>query len=402
MLATYRTPLALLLASSLITGAALLADDSSNTALSTSPSGSWLPNDEADSVTRVGPAGAEATISVLDPVGRLDVLSIDGQVYVTDEAGHVSRLDLALLDIADETDLGDDVELVGGGARLYAVDPAAATSQELDPRELTPRGRPVNIAGTIGDAVVDDDGLLWVVDLDTGAVLVIDGERIIERLPIGAPGSDIDLTVSSIGTVILDRDAPAVILPDGGSIPFELDGHGRVATPDHTNGAPVVPVLRGGVLVLIDLASERVTTVRLDDAGDDLGTPQTTSTRAIVPDHSRGSIHLIDLITGEIGAEIELTGSPTSFDVVVDGDVAYVNDRDSERVWMIEPDGSLVERRKYDPDSEGGRPRPGSTNDEERSEDDDRDGSDDEPDEEDPGEEDDDEPSASDRPAVAG
>ena len=40
MLATYRTPLALLLASSLITGAALLADDSSNTALSTSPSGS--------------------------------------------------------------------------------------------------------------------------------------------------------------------------------------------------------------------------------------------------------------------------------------------------------------------------------------------------------------------------
>ncbi|MEL6890916.1 MAG: fibronectin type III domain-containing protein [Actinomycetota bacterium] len=352
-LASYRTPLALLVASSVVTGAALVANDASNTALSTSPAGTWLPNDAADSVTRVGPAGSDTTIALLEPIGRLDVLTIDGQVYVTDESGQVSRLDLARLDVADEQDLPDDVELVGGGSRVYAVDPSAETVQELDALTLLPVGSTVHVGGTVGDAVVDDEGVLWIVDLDTGAVLAIDGDRIVERLPVGDPGADLDLTVTPVGAVVVDRTDPTVIVPDGREVEIELSDDGRVASPDDTNGSPVVPVLQGSILLLIDVTDGTVRRVALGVDGHDLGVPQVTSTRVIVPDHTNGSLHLVDLRAAEVVAEIQLPDAPTSFDVVVDGDVAYVNDRDSERVWMIEPDGALVERRKYDPDGEG-------------------------------------------------
>lgn len=350
--ATFRTPVALLLASSVITGAAVMANDDAAAVFTTSRVGAWLPSDSAGSVSHAGPTGVDATVELTDPQGRIEIVEIDGEVFVVDESGRRSRLDLATLEVVTEHQGEAGGRLAGGGDRLYAIDGRAGTVQEIDTMTLRPKGILVELDGPVGDGLVDEDGVLWLAREQAGEVVAIDGSRIRDAHPVAAPGTAIDVAITEAGPVAIDSttSVATVIEAGGGLRRFELpfpDGAWLQAA-DRTNGAAVLAVVGGGIVVLLDPRSGQVERIALDVADHRLGSPRTTATRLFVPDLTAGTVHMIDLADTADVIAVALPGEPHSFELIVDDHVAYVNDRGSEQVWLVDTNGQVDQTVKYD------------------------------------------------------
>lgn len=353
-------PAATLVATSALTGAVLSLNDSARAVITTARPGAWMASAEAGSVSHVGPDGVDATVPLKQSTGDLRVVQVDGVAYVTDADGRLSRIDPVQLEVSQEAVLpSTSARLVAGGGRLYAVDPAAGTVRELDPVQLTSIGAPLAVGTTLGRAVVDPGGVLWVADTATGEVLPVDGRTAGPRRRVAAPGADVKLSVVGDDVVAIDPvAATATVVSGPGSSPARqvpAAADGTVDVPDEVGEGSVLPILSGGrTLTLLQVRTGDVRTVTLPVTGHQLGTPRLSGGRVYVPDFTDGSVVVVDVATATVLSTIAVTGRPGAFEVLVDGTSVYLNDPRSEKAWTIRPSGELVTATKYDPRSPKG------------------------------------------------
>lgn len=354
-------PAVTLLATSCITGAALSLGDDARATITTARPGAWMASDQAGSVSHLGPDGVDATVELERATGGLHVVQVDGVAYVTDEAGRLSRIDPAQLEVAQEAVLPTSTaKLVAGGGRLYAVDMTTGVVRQLDPVQLTAVGAPLTTDAKPGSAVVDDKGVLWVSDLATGKVLAIDGAILAPAAPkVADPGDDVRLSVvgddvvavntkTATATVVSDPKAPTakVPTPEAGTA---LD------VPEAVEAGQVLPIVTGPrTLTLLHVRGGESRKVELPVTGHRLGTPRVSGSRVYLPDYTNGSVIVIDIDAARVVDTVKVTGKPGPFEVLVDGSTVYVNDPTSEHAWTITPDGKAVAADKYDPNSPRG------------------------------------------------
>lgn len=355
-----RVPAVLVAAAGSIAGAAIAVSANNHTSVDTDASGAWMANDAVTSVSHVGPGGTDATIAVEPLTGDLQVIELDGVAYVMDEEGRLSRIDPATLEVSDEAMLPSaNTELVAGADRLYAVDRDDGTVRQLDPNALTTVGTPVDAGSTLGDAVVDTDGVLWVLDTDAGDAIAVDGDAIVTTTEtVTAPGVDARLSLVETSVVVSDPVAAQVTVisgrGDGSEHEVPISDDGTLRAPKVVERGHRLPLVDGsGSLVTIDVQSGEVVETDLEVADHELGTPEISSDRVYVPDYTTGSLLVIELDSGDAAESITVTGREGAFDVVVKGDRVYVSDPDSEKAWVIDPDGGVTEVDKYDPDEQG-------------------------------------------------
>ena len=353
-------PAVTLLATTVVTGAALSLGDNARATIKTARPGAWMASEQAGSVSHLGPDGVDATVELPASTGNLRVVQIDGAAYVTDAAGHLSRIDPAQLDVAQEAQLpSSGSTLVAGGGKLFAVDAATGVVRQLDPVQLVAIGQPVKVGDKLGSAVVDPSGVLWVTDLGTGKVVSIDGQKVTPSPKVAEPGVDVRLSVvgadvvavnpaTATATVVSDPSAPAPqTVPAETGAPFDV--------PEAVDGGSVLPIVTGShTLTLLHVRKGERRTVELPVSGHKLGTPRVSGQRVYLPDYTDGSVIVIDIERAAVVKTVTVTGRPGPFEVLVDGSTVYVNDPRSEHAWTIAADGTAVPADKYDPDSPRG------------------------------------------------
>jgi hypothetical protein len=352
-----RTPVAVIAATASLTGLALAVGDQARSVVDMAPLGVWFANDAADSVSHIGPAGADATVRITGATGQFKVTTLDGTAYVADAAGRLVRVDPAQLVVSQQTSLPSaTTQLVGGGGRLYAVDPASGTVRELDPIGMTTIGETARLGTELGAAVVDDDGVLWVSDRASGGVIAVDGRSVTGNRPVARPGEEVRLSVVN-GVVVAINPSTATVTQVAGDRVGEthqIQVAAGAAAPAVVAGTSVLPVVSGNNLVTLDLRNGRTIRVELAATGHRLGTPAIAANRVYVPDFTAGTLLVVDLATNAVVDTLTVTGRAGVFELVVESGRVFVNDPETERAWAINSAGQLVEIAKYDPTQSGG------------------------------------------------
>jgi hypothetical protein len=353
-----RAPLALVMATGCLTGAVLVVNDSARAVITTVPTGTWFANDSAGSVSHLGPGGVDATVGLTRPVGNLDVIELDGVAYITDEAANLWRVDPAQLDVSDQAVLPAVSQLVAGGGRMYAVDTERSTVRELDPDTLVAIGEPVTAGTDLGRAVVDGEGVLWVPDRASGAVVSVDGATVDGTRVVAEPGVDLRLAVVGTAVTAIDRSSSTVTVVQGPAQgerrTLPSPANSTLDAPDHVEDGSILPIVsNGATLVTVDVASGTTSQVTLPATGHRLGTARISQGRVYVPDFTDGAFIVVDVATGRVVDTIVVTGRAGDFEVVIDGGTVYVNDPRSEDAWSIDSSGNVLPVDKYDPAAPG-------------------------------------------------
>ena len=353
-------PSIVLVATGCIAGAALAANNNTRSVFHTATPGVWLANDGAGSVSHVGPDGVDATVGLKRPVGTLRVVQIDGVAYISDDAGRLSRVDPAQLEVSQEAMLpSSKAKLVAGGGRLYAIDGPSGTARELDPVQLTSLGEAVVVAPELGDAVVDGAGVLWVVDVGNGQVMTVQGRTVRVARKVADPGAEIRLAIVGTSVVAVNRSAANATVVSGAAtrtaVALPIDTGATITVPDAVGEGSVLPILNASAsLVLLDVDTSQVRTIALAVDGHPLGAPRVSGGKVYIPDFTTGSLLVIDIANAVVDRTVAVTGKPGTFDVLVDNATVYVNDPQSERAWALNAAGELTPAAKYDPNSPAG------------------------------------------------
>jgi hypothetical protein len=326
--------------------------------------GAWLANDANGSVTHAnGLSGqADGRVPVTNGAGHpLSVAQEGNTVIVVDTVtGAVTRIDPAQLTVTQSATYGTPhVQVVVGGGRAYAVDPAKGVVQPIDLDRLSAVGAPILLHPPLAAAAVDARGTVWVPELATGNLIPVTGSTVGDPVPVGSPGDALALTVAGGAPVVTDAtSATMTVLPSGGgtravNLPA---GSADLVAPAATDGA-LVPVLSPGShrLVVVDTTSAQTTAVALAGLTDDLlGPPQVLAGRVYLPDNSTGRLIVYDAATGALLNQITVSGRAGRLDVFVHDGLLWANDASGTAAVSIDRTGTAHPIAKYSPDVPGG------------------------------------------------
>jgi hypothetical protein len=328
--------------------------------------GAWLANDANGSVTHAnGLSGqADSRVPVTNAAGHpLSVVQDGNTVIVVDTVtGAVIRIDPAQLTVTQSATYGTPhVQVVAGGGRAYAVDPARGLVQPIDLDRLSAVGAPIALHPPLGAAAVDARGTVWVPELATGNLIPVTGSTVGDPVVVGSPGDALALTVAGGAPVVTDAsNATMTVLPTGGgSRAVNLPaGSADLVAPAATDGV-LVPVLSPSShrLVVVDTTSAQTTAVALAGFTDDLlGPPQVLAGRVYLPDNSTGRLIVYDAATGALLNQITVSGRAGRLDMFVHDGLLWANDASGTAAVSIDRTGTAHPISKYSPDLPGGPP----------------------------------------------
>jgi Fibronectin type III domain len=348
-----RVPLVMMAVTSALTAAALAVNNSAKAVVKTPNSGVWIANDNASSVTHVGPGGADVTVALANVAGDFSVVQMDGVAFITDGAGTLTRVDAAQLTASQAAQLANTESYVAaGGGVLYQVDVRAGSVQQFDETTARPVGPVVQVGKKLGNAVVDNNGVLWVTDTDTGKAISVNRDKVSSTTTIASPGVPILVSVVGAKVVAINQTAATVtvISGDTSARPVPLTPGKGLQAPESVLDGVVLPILDDtNQLDLVDIDGGKTVGVNLSINGDELGSPRTANGKVYVPNYTKGALIVIDIKTGVVINTIEVTKKSGKFELLVDKSTVYVNDPSGSKAWAITAEGTLIPATKYDP-----------------------------------------------------
>jgi Fibronectin type III domain len=348
-----RVPLAMMAVTTALTAAALAVNNSAKAVVKTPNSGVWIANDNASSVTHVGPGGTDVTVALANVAGDFTVVQMDGVAFITDGTGTLTRVDAALLTASQTAQLANTESYVAaGGGVLYQVDVRTGSVQQFDQTTARPIGPVIAVGKKLGNAVVDNNGVLWVTDTDTGKAISVNRDKVSSSTIIASLGVPILVSVVGAKVVAINQTAATVtvISGDTSAKPVSLTPGKGLQVPESVLDGTVLPILDdASQLSLVDLDGGKTVGVNLSMNGDELGSPRTANGKVYVPNYTKGTLIVIDSKTGAVINTIEVTKKSGKFELLVDKSTVYVNDPSGSKAWAITAEGTLIPASKYDP-----------------------------------------------------
>lgn len=339
----------------------------------------WLPSTAVGQIALLDGAAAEvaAQVQVAARGEHLDVVQSGQTAYAINRTtGSIRRVDGGTFTPAAPATLlpeaRDGLQVFVGGDTLYAVDAARGILAAGDPLTLARRGQPALLGSdaTPGGAVLDSDGLLWMLDRRSGDLIWIDHGRQHRRR--GAATAGAGAIVAADGApVIVDTQRHTISWLDRGTgdprstTALDVPADDQVQLGGSAHAARIYLVSARGVLAVCDARADCADAVPLDVGGGraaDLGAPVESGDRLFIPDYSTGRVLVVDLRDRRVTAQPQVLDARTRFQLLNRDGVVFFNDPGSERAGVIRLDGGVQPIRKYDTGNQpAGTPTPTAT-----------------------------------------
>lgn len=334
-----------------LTLVAVLAEGHAIRELAQSNASAWVASPQQGLVSLVdGPSDVVAAALRVPPAASLEVEQAGSSAYVVDDAaGTVARIDGATYAVTTPVAFGTpggSLAVLQGVDDLYVLDATRRIATVVEPRTLGSLAE-VSLGAQPGpgQAVVDDAGRLWVVDLEGGGLTWYDGTHHVDRDTAGPQDR-----------LVLVRGRPVLVDVAGGSVaPLDDAGApGRRSCLDVRAGDTAqllgstdrdevyAAIAQTGTLVVAAVGRDdcgRVIPVADPATPAEFGPLAQSGRFVFVPDHRTGQVVVVDLSDDEVAARLDLTPAGNRLQLLAKDGVVFYNDLDGHSVGVLRFDG---------------------------------------------------------------
>jgi hypothetical protein len=317
----------------------------------------WLANARTGTISLANGYSGKASAGVrtgLRPGDPFTVVQRPDGAYVVDERnGDLVRIDGTRLEGSSPgptTGLGvPDLEVVANGRRTYVVDRTAGLVQPVDPTTLRPDGPRVDLNDAISEAVVDGHGNLWAALPGAGAVVEVDGSKVVGRHLVGQDDDAISVGVTSTCVEAVDATSGVATCLTGSGATVRIPGGAdRVPVVAASPSSPDLLSVEGVQATAIDIRADTTHTSSLP-AGAHVTQAVVNGDNAYLLNQSSQQVVDVDLSNGAPGNPFSPPGGAT--DLTEGGGLVFANNANGPQAIAIAPDGAQTPIQKYDPEN---------------------------------------------------
>ncbi|WP_434446277.1 hypothetical protein [Lentzea sp. E54] len=358
----------------LVLAGAALGQGISRTSVAVSDGLTWLGDDQRGEVVQINPVSGkpQTRLQISGPDSQLEIAQEDGRLIVLNRrTGEITVIDLATLLASGRRQAppGATSKVLVSNGMVFVVDRAAGTVHTADPLTLADVGQTWQAGQPLADAVVDERGVLWLVD-HGGTLRSLDWsddeERFQER-------SHREISGAGPRTVLVPHDQGVTLIGlDGGVVVRDGTGEDVSRSTDRTDAeviaaqsAPtdLVPASvpdSSAVVLVVDGQVRRVDVGALGCPKP--GRPAVFRDKVYVPCKGSGKVIILDR-GGHRGGDDVRTSGGSDPELVFDDGRLFVNVPGSSTGVLVDADGatrSLTIRSPELPVKDPDRPPPPS------------------------------------------
>ncbi|MET9630322.1 NosD domain-containing protein [Lentzea sp. NPDC006480] len=327
------------------------------------PGTAWLPSTAIGMLTLVDGVSARVAtnVEVSGPAGDFIAVQSAHSGYAVDAAsGYIVGIDGGTLAKSSIRPMADGVgklavHLTSGGLLVASRERGLVQAVSLD--SSTRIGSPMSLPAPVA-ALAGGDNMLWAAD-GSGTLISYDissgtPNRAVHQNTYPADAK-IELAFSGAHPVLVDRthQSATVLSPVSGEV--VRSNPVQIGDRDLVSGSPddlrlLVVQRASGTMAICPLTADSCTArVVLGKPDADSGPPVESLDHAFVPDHTSGTVHVVDLSNSTVIDTARLFDDDRRFELSVHDDIVYFNDPRSEKAGVIDVAGRIRRINKYDP-----------------------------------------------------
>lgn len=349
-----------------LVGVVLVGSGSAQQALEQRPGSAWVVSPDQGLLSLIDGPSAEVAASVQLPGtgGNLRVEQAGSSAYVADgTVGTVARVDGATGEVSRTVQLGTadgGLAVLQGGGAVYVLDSARRTATAVDAETLdVERTLSLTAEPGPGQAVVDDDGRLWVLDRGTGSLTWFDRDKNV--VDDGTTGDRLLLVRGD--PVLVDTTRARVHRLDAtgrsrATSCLEVRDDDAVELLGSRSGDEVfAAVPASGNLVVSDLSDDdcaRVIPIA-DPAAADFGPLAQSGRYVFVPERTAGETIVVDTRDDTVAARLALVEPGHDVELIAKDGFVFYNDRDGSTAGVLELESGVWTSsdvlQKFDPET---------------------------------------------------
>ncbi|WP_439656269.1 hypothetical protein ACSHWB_28005 [Lentzea sp. HUAS TT2] len=335
----------------LVLAGAALGQGISRTSVAVSDGLTWLGDDQRGEVVQVNPVSGrpQTRLQISGPDSQLEIAQEDGRLIVLNRrTGEITVIDLATLLASGRRQAppGATSKVLVANGMVYIVDRAAGTVHTADPLTLADVGQTWQAGQPLADAVVDERGVLWLVD-HGGTLRSLDWsddeERFEER-------SQRQITGAGPRTVLVPHDQGVTLIGlDGGVVVRDGTGEDVDSSTDRsdaeviaaqTSPLDLVPASVPSSSVVVLVVGRGVLRVDVGAMGcPNPGRPAVFRDKVYVPCKGSGKVIILDRGGSRGGDDVRTSGGADP-ELVFDDGRLFVNVPGSSTGVLVDPDGA--------------------------------------------------------------
>ncbi|SDP05198.1 hypothetical protein [Lentzea jiangxiensis] len=335
----------------LVLAGAALGQGISRTSVAVSDGLTWLGDDQRGEVVQVNPVSGkpQTRLQISGPDSRLEIAQEDGRLIVLDRrTGEITVIDLATLLASGRRQAppGATSKVLVSNGMVFVVDRASGTVHTADPLTLADVGRTWEAGQPLADAVVDERGVLWLVD--HGGTLrsldwSYDEERFEERTQrqVGGAGPRTVLVPHDQGVTLIGLDGGVVVRDGTGEdVDSSTDRSDAEVIAAQSSPLDLVPASVPASSVVVLVVGRDVLRVDVGAMGcPKPGRPAVFRDKVYVPCKGSGKVVVLDR-GGRRGGDDVRTSGGSDPELVFDDGRLFVNVPGSSTGVLVDPDGA--------------------------------------------------------------
>ncbi|WP_143466627.1 hypothetical protein, partial [Lentzea kentuckyensis] len=335
----------------LVLAGAALGQGISRTSVDVSDGLTWLGDDQRGEVVQVNPVSGkpQTRLQISGPDSQLEIAQEDGRLIVLNRrTGEITVIDLATLLASGRRQAppGASSKVLVANGMVFVVDRAAGTVHTADPLTLADIGQTWEAGQPLADAVVDERGVLWLVD-HGGTLRSLDWsddeERFQER-------SQRQVSGAGPRTVLVPHDQGVTLIGlDGGVVVRDGTGEDVSSMTDRSDAEVIAAQSSPLDLVPASLPSSSVVVLvvgrdvlRIDVGAMGCpkpGRPAVYRDKVYVPCKGSGKVIILDR-GGSRGGDDVRTAGGSDPELVFDDGRLFVNVPGSSTGVLVDTDGA--------------------------------------------------------------
>ncbi|GGN02688.1 hypothetical protein GCM10011609_47020 [Lentzea pudingi] len=335
----------------LVLAGAALGQGISRTSVAVSDGLTWLGDDQRGEVVQINPGSGkpQTRLQISGPDSQLEIAQEDGRLIVLNRrTGEITVIDLATLLASGRRQAppGATSKVLVANGMVFVVDRASGTVHTADPLSLADIGQSWQAGQPLADAVVDERGVLWLVD-HGGTLRSLDWsddeERFQER-------SHRQVTGAGPRTVLVPHDQGVTLIGlDGGVVVRDGTGEDVDSSTDRSDAeviaaqsSPIglVPASVPSSSVVVLVVGREVLRVDVGAMGcPKPGRPAVFRDKVYVPCKGSGKVIVLDRGGSRGGDDVRTSGGADP-ELVFDDGRLFVNVPGSSTGVLVDPDGA--------------------------------------------------------------
>ncbi|GGU31075.1 hypothetical protein [Lentzea flava] len=335
----------------LVLAGAALGQGISRTSVAVSDGLTWLGDDQRGEVVQINPVSGkpQTRLQISGPDSQLEIAQEDGRLIVLNRrTGEITVIDLATLLASGRRQAppGASSKVLVANGMVFVVDRASGTVHTADPLTLADVGQTWEAGQPLADAVVDERGVLWLVD-HGGTLRSLDWsddeERFRER-------SQRQISGAGPRTVLVPHDQGVTLIGlDGGVVVRDGTGEDVSRSTDRTDAEVIAAQTAPTDLVPASVPDSSVVVLVVDgqvlrvDVGamgcPKPGRPAVFRDKVYVPCKGSGKVIILDRGGSRGGDDVRTSGGADP-ELVFDDGRLFVNVPGSSTGVLVDADGA--------------------------------------------------------------